>query len=542
MAIHGVAAAAEKDNHQLVIGVRPRTQKACRNCARTKTKCDSATPCNRCRQKKIPCDRGPKKKLSPTPQSVDDDTTTTPSPSGTEVAKDNLSAMDIEDRQHLGNDEEQSKFAVSSFDQMPDPVTPRQTPSPTVDAQICETAVVTSSRMDIHISSLARATAESDSGGAVTTMGQLQPTWDHTTDTASRDLAHSGEHTYSSAADIFAGIDESAICSIQTMPPNAGHMHCDSFDTLWYEDMHMHTPTWGYPERNAEAVEHQAVIEAYNYWSSFRCNPSKDITKCPRTAGVLLVSLSHAAETDNPWAGFGFGLDFPSQESFERVVSLPFQEGSRDRLSAISQSLFRKALKVHCLDPAAVSSANPDSTTSFLTLPRIGTIDHCLQEYMLNFEPFYPLVPEGLLDANALILGPSSAASSLLILLMIGQGATSNSTGDARRLSGGLTEVCRISLFDAMEKNVSLSHHQLLVHCAIIFVVQAAWSGDKWLMDIGLGQRGIYVAVCETPSCFDEGNVFEAIKDLTYRTRLSETAGCLTLSTPRHIHRLPWVT
>jgi len=223
-------------------------------------------------------------------------------------------------------------------------------------------------------------------------------------------------------------------------------------------------------------------------------------------------------------------------------VSLPFQEGSRDRLSAISQSLFRKALKVHCLDPAAVSSANPDSTTSFLTLPRIGTIDHCLQEYMLNFEPFYPLVPEGLLDANALILGPSSAASSLLILLMIGQGATSNSTGDARRLSGGLTEVCRISLFDAMEKNVSLSHHQLLVHCATIFVVQAAWSGDKWLMDIGLGQRGIYVAVCETPSWFDEGNVFEAIKDLTYRTRLSETAGCLTLSTPRHIHRLPWVT
>ena len=63
---------------------------------------------------------------------------------------------------------------------------------------------------------------------------------------------------------------------------------------------------------------------------------------------------------------------------------------------------------------------------------------------------------------------------------------------EARWLTGGLTEACRISLFDLIEQNIVLSGDPLVLHAALLFTEQAAWSGDKWQMDIAMGQRGMY--------------------------------------------------
>ena len=62
-------------------------------------------------------------------------------------------------------------------------------------------------------------------------------------------------------------------------------------------------------------------------------------------------------------------------------------------------------------------------------------------------------------------------------------------------LTGGLTEACRISLFDLIEKNIIMSGDPIVLHAALLFTVQAAWSGDKWQMDIAMGQRGMYFAM-----------------------------------------------
>ena len=62
-------------------------------------------------------------------------------------------------------------------------------------------------------------------------------------------------------------------------------------------------------------------------------------------------------------------------------------------------------------------------------------------------------------------------------------------------LTGGLTEACRISLFDLIERNVIMSGDPIVLHSALLFTVQAAWSGDKWQMDIAMGQRGMYFAM-----------------------------------------------
>lgn len=246
------------------------------------------------------------------------------------------------------------------------------------------------------------------------------------------------------------------------------------------------------------------------------------MSKCPRTVGVLLESLGHMPELDKLWGWLG--LDFASPNPFEPLASLPLRESVRDKLAAISQALLQRALRVHQLDPATAAASYPSpspdgNSRGFLILPPSATMEHFLREYMHIFEPFYLLVPGGVLDANMLLNGSNDTSSTLLILLMIGQGAISDPTNEARRLSGGLTEVCRISLFDTVEKDISVCHQPLLLHCALVFVIQAAWSGDKWLMDIGLGQRGIYIAIVRNSRLFDAQVSHTESLELDYDSR-----------------------
>jgi hypothetical protein len=107
------------------------------------------------------------------------------------------------------------------------------------------------------------------------------------------------------------------------------------------------------------------------------------------------------------------------------------------------------------------------------------------------------------LDANELMHCYNDRAASLLLLLMIAQGAMNVSSPEARMLTAGLTEACRISLFDLIERNIIMSGDPIVLHSALLFTVQAAWSGDKWQMDIAMGQRGMYFAMLRHSGVLD---------------------------------------
>jgi hypothetical protein len=94
----------------------------------------------------------------------------------------------------------------------------------------------------------------------------------------------------------------------------------------------------------------------------------------------------------------------------------------------------------------------------------------------------------------------NNQASTLLVLLMIAQGATATPTAEARCLTAGLIETCRISLFDIIERDVELSADPVVLRCALLFTILGAWSGDKWHSDIVMGQRCMYLSVsrCQT--------------------------------------------
>ncbi|MBE3048562.1 hypothetical protein IMZ48_39885, partial [Candidatus Bathyarchaeota archaeon] len=130
---------------------------------------------------------------------------------------------------------------------------------------------------------------------------------------------------------------------------------------------------------------------------------------------------------------------------------------------------------------------------NFLVLPPNEMLEYFLRSYVRSLSSYFNLLLGGCVDPNEMLI--NNQASTLLVLLMIAQGASAVPMPEARYLAAGLTETCRISLFDVIEKNVEFSADPVALRCALLFTILGAWSGDKWLMDIAMGQRGMYLAV-----------------------------------------------
>ncbi|KAI0386113.1 hypothetical protein F5Y04DRAFT_115969 [Hypomontagnella monticulosa] len=458
LAIHGDV--NTDSSPQGAVRVRARTQSACRNCAKMKAKCDSDSPCNRCRTKRLSCDRQPKRVRG--------------------AAVSNRSPrVDVEG-------EKVSADLVSDRD-----------PGITYGAVVSEKTNGTGNHPEPEVRFEPELQPQKDVDMVMGGNSFIE----YTGEVPGQDTLIASEPSLipnGPSPVEWSAADSQDLVQMQNCTPNA-ELHVSPQgrqDSLW-------DPT---SQSITEPLEHPAVVEGRDHWSAFRCNPKKDIINCPRTAGIFLENLSHMPKYDRLWGWFDLG-SFSNPALADKVVSMPLYESTRDALSAISQSFLRKALEVHRLDPAiaSIEAASPsqDISQGFLVLPPAATLEYFLGEYMRLFEPFYKLVPGGILDANSIVNGGSSRAATLLILLMISQAASSDPTSEGRRLSAGLTEVCRISLFDMVEKDVSTCHHPFPVHSALLFVIQAAWSGDKWLMDISSGQRGIYTAMVRNGGLFD---------------------------------------
>jgi hypothetical protein len=241
-----------------------------------------------------------------------------------------------------------------------------------------------------------------------------------------------------------------------------------------------------------------AIIAAQDGWTVFRCTPTIPSSSCPRTARLNLERLEQSLKNHEGWANWRPTFDEADFQQGEQVSVMPLHEATRDKLLAITQSFLHKALDIH-KDGMSVSSGSgesPGSTASnFVLLPPARVLECFLRSYANSFERYYPMSARGVLDPNELMMHYNDKASSLLILMMIAQGAMVMPSVEARWLTGGFTEACRISLFDLIEKNIIMAGDPIVLRAALLFTVQAAWSGDKWQMDIAMGQRGMYFAM-----------------------------------------------
>lgn len=238
-----------------------------------------------------------------------------------------------------------------------------------------------------------------------------------------------------------------------------------------------------------------AIVEARNCWTVFRCTPLISSTLCPTTARTnikhLELSLMSYDHWDN-WTRFWFE-DNPQQPYLPVVAKL--QEITRDKLLAITQSFFLEALDSHKagthLTSGNLSPVCAASHPRYILLPPKTTLESLLSSYSNSFELYYPITARGFLDPNELMFSHNERTTALLILMMIAHGALTISSIEARWLTGGLTEICRISLSDFAGRNIIVGDAMVL-QAALLFTVLAAWSGDKWQMDFAMSQRGLY--------------------------------------------------
>ncbi|KAJ8610461.1 hypothetical protein MRB53_038555 [Persea americana] len=247
--------------------------------------------------------------------------------------------------------------------------------------------------------------------------------------------------------------------------------------------------------------ELSAIIAAQDSWTVFRCAPTIPSSSCPRTARLNLEKLEQSLKNHKGWSTWSPQWEEADFAGGDHLTVMQLHESTRDKLLAITQSFLHKALDIHREN---TSRPSPDSghltplsngASNFVLLPPARVLEYFLRSYANCFERYFPLTSRGILDANELMHCYNDRASSLLVLMMIAQGAMNIPDAESRWLTGGLTEACRISLFDLVEKNIVMASDPIVLHAALVFTTLAAWSGDKWQMDIAMGQRGMYFAM-----------------------------------------------
>jgi hypothetical protein len=261
----------------------------------------------------------------------------------------------------------------------------------------------------------------------------------------------------------------------------------------------VHTRHTSYSEPSSSSGDLSAVIKAQDGWNCFRSSPVLPPDMCPKTAKLHLERLEQSLKNHEGWNSWRLAWQ-DNDTNNDNLDVVPLAECSKDKLLAITQTFLHKALENHKSSSATSveGGCSPMHTSSnFVLLPSIRVLTYFLRSYANTSERYFPMTSRGTLNLNELLMDPqvSDRASSLLTLMMIAAGSLYVPSIDARWLNGGLTEACRISLFNSVETNISMASDHTLLHSALLFVSTAAWSGDKWHMNIAMGQRGMYTAM-----------------------------------------------
>jgi hypothetical protein len=282
---------------------------------------------------------------------------------------------------------------------------------------------------------------------------------------------------------------------------STGSIHTRSTSIMSTGDLEPRTKSVDMSVSSPSAVpEFEVVIAAEAAWPLARCNPPIYSGTCPRTAIVHLECLEQKSRHEGTWSTLETYLEQVDWDAADLASVVPMSSRTRDRMLAITQTFLHKALEIH---RGGVNGFNKSAYSSpgmltFLVLPPSKILEFFLRSYVRSLSFFYSLVSTGSMDPNEIL--QNNQASALLILLMIAQGAAAVPTAEARALSAGLVETCRISLFDIIEKDIEMSADPIAIRCSLLFTLLGAWSGDKWLMDIAMGQRGMYLAVSKHPA------------------------------------------
>ncbi len=241
--------------------------------------------------------------------------------------------------------------------------------------------------------------------------------------------------------------------------------------------------------------EHGHVAEVEESWPAFRCNPLKSSASCPPTSGIYLDGLFSLLKNHEAWSSWISKTHLATSIPAGRVKVDSFDDISREKLTAGFQSFLYHAFDVHKARSMNGSHSKTSHSSGFMILPPAKALECFLSGYVRQFETYNLCCPGSSLKPNWLLHQSDANLSSLLILLMLAYGAAADSTPEARYLSSGLIEVCRISWQNVVERDTGLTREPTALLSGLLLTTLQAWSGDKTFMEVAMGQRDSYINV-----------------------------------------------
>ncbi|TGJ88756.1 hypothetical protein E0Z10_g62 [Xylaria hypoxylon] len=486
-----------------------RTQIACLNCAQAKTGCDKQTPsCSRCREKGLSCEVRYARRSTKAAYRASQATKKSPLPIPDSVSpKQHLALipalMDVDNG------------TAYHGPQVKAPVTPEEPPL-TIDPRISQRDCPPEKTASVH-SHISPENLHSPP----TTMDGLDDFMQYGNEMMHQepnypDMWQWGEllefdiypaDGQQTQADVpmptFPDIHSMMGSNSENVSTSMGSTHTRStsiMSTKDFEPLSLETKSASQPDGLALGPE--VVIASESGWPLARCNAVIYSGNCPRTAIIHLESLERKSKHEGTWDALEGFLDMAQQDGTDLASVVPMNPRTRDHMLAITQTFLIKALDIHRSGFQSRNERHANSgMLTFLVLPPAKILEYFLRSYVRNLSFFYSLVSTGCVDPNEMM--HNNTPATLLVLLMIAQGASVVPREEARTLSIGLIETCRISLFDIIEKNVEMCADSTVHRCSLLFTLLGAWSGDKWLMDISMGQRGMYLSMLKHAGMFE---------------------------------------
>jgi hypothetical protein len=241
-------------------------------------------------------------------------------------------------------------------------------------------------------------------------------------------------------------------------------------------------------------------------WAGFRCNQTRPNLPNFKITSMHLKGLAEMLHSQDVWEHWPVPNKNRLELAFQsRILCTPLSPQSRDIMSSMFQSMLQYTFHVHGLSHG--SSIQPDfggshwdqrlsatRTNSYVILPPANILETFLQSYVDRIEHLYPSVCGSEIQPNVILTSSRNPEiPALLLLLMIAAGATGSGRRDSFYFTNGLTEVCRVSLWQLSEHNADLRSDLMVLRCTLLLTILAAWSGDKCQMHASMGNRAVYL-------------------------------------------------
>ncbi len=455
-----------------------RTAIACVNCAVTKTRCDKGCPCGRCRKRGLTC-----------------------------VSRQRRSGKATVSRQRRSGKATRASSTLAFDDRVP------QTSSPTA---LLDRGITTSSEAAGH-SALDHALAQTEANALNQQSNQESNVLPQKPRYIATPNPTAAEIVFQSPSQPLDDWDANLFNLGWTPDPQhaTGSLSVPALagDALFHRspDTSQHdrfTPASrdGSREDAREAEDNALLIGDWKHWSMCRCSPVPVTPAQDRTKSSI-VTIDHNFVRAGIWTGVTVDWREKLFEPAERFANVPLSETTREWLLMIAQRFMRIAMDVHGLNIDDSSPASPDQADlgvlgGYVRLPPSDALRQYLETVLKKYEPFYPLIPARILDPNQLVGTRQGRGSSLLLFLMFAFGSGLDPAIKAQRFSTALTEICRHSIQDVLEKDSGARGSGLLFYCSLMFIIKSAFSGDKAHMNIAVAHRHMYLTLMRSVGLF----------------------------------------